>query len=163
MSTFHSTAESTNIRSLSIQSGSGSSISSPASLGEETFESQSKKYENCTNEQQKYLVQLWAEKQDMLNSKNARNAWPAIAEAINNKFTTNKMVDKCIRKIKYLVDAYKEKNEWNRNQTGGNLRKSKTKYSVISWHTFSGSGKVSFCWHIDACVTAMQIACDPKT
>ena len=68
----------------------------------------------------------------MLNSKNARNAWPAIAEAINNKFTTNKMVDKCIRKIKYLVDAYKEKNEWNRNQTGGNLRKSKTKYSVIS-------------------------------
>jgi len=31
-------------------------------------------------------VQLWAEKQDMLNSKDARNAWRAIAEAINNKF-----------------------------------------------------------------------------
>lgn len=40
-------------------------------------------------EQQKYLVQLWAEMQDMLNSKDARNAWRAIAEAINNKFATN--------------------------------------------------------------------------
>ncbi|XP_020616793.1 uncharacterized protein LOC110054779 [Orbicella faveolata] len=110
--------------------GSSGGISSPASLGEETFESQSpsqsnqsKKYDKWTNEQQKYLVQLWAEKQDMLNSKDTRNAWRAIADEINNKFATNKTVDKCIRKIKYLVDAYKEKKEWNRNQTDGNLRK----------------------------------------
>ena len=27
---------------------------------------------------------------------------------INNKFTTNKTVDKCIRKIKYLIDAYQK-------------------------------------------------------
>lgn len=60
----------------------------------------------------------------MINSKDSRNAWPEIAEAINNKFKTNKTVDKCLRKIKYLIDAYKEKKEWNRNQTGGNLRKS---------------------------------------
>lgn len=33
-------------------------------------------------------------------------------------------MDKCVRKIKYLIDAYKEKKEWNRYQTGGNLRKS---------------------------------------
>ena len=26
--------------------------------------------------------------------------------------------------MKYLIDAYKEKKEWNKNQTGGNLRKS---------------------------------------
>lgn len=73
-----------------------SGSSSPAPLGEETFESQSpsqsnqqsKKYDKWTNEQQKYLVQLWAEKQDVLNSKDARNAWRAIAEVINNKFAT---------------------------------------------------------------------------
>jgi len=59
----------------------------------------------------------------MLNSKDARNAWRAIAQAIN-KFATKNAVDKCVRKIKYLVDAYKEKKEWKRNQTGGNLRKS---------------------------------------
>ena len=56
---------------------------------------QSKKYDKWTNEQQKYLVQLWAEKQDMLNSKDARNAWRAIAEKIN-KFATNKTADKCV-------------------------------------------------------------------
>lgn len=66
-------------------------------------------------------MQLWAEK---LNSKDVGNAWRAIAEAINNKFTTNKTVDRGIRKITYLVDAYKEKKEWNRNQTSGNLQKS---------------------------------------
>jgi len=109
-----------------------SGSSSPAPLGEETFESQSpsqsnqqsKKYDKWTNEQQKYLVQLWAEKQDVLNSKDARNAWRAIAEEINNKFATNKTVEKCMRKIKYIIDAYKERKEWNRNQTGGSLRKS---------------------------------------
>jgi len=41
--------------------GSSGGISSPASLGEETFESQyssqSKKYDKWTNEEQKYLVQ----------------------------------------------------------------------------------------------------------
>ena len=45
----------------------------------------------------------------MINSKDSRNAWREIAEAINNKFKTNKTVDKCLRKIKYLIDAYKEK------------------------------------------------------
>ena len=56
----------------------------------------------------------------MINSKDSRNAWREIAEAINNKFQTNKTVDKCLRKIKYLIDTYKEKKEWNRHQTGGN-------------------------------------------
>ena len=109
-----------------------SGSSSPAPLGEDTFESQSpsqsnqqpKKYDKWTNEQQKCLVQLWAEKQDVLNSKDARNAWHAIAEAINNKFATDKTVDKCMRKIKYIIDAYKEWKKWNRNQTGNSLRKS---------------------------------------
>ena len=87
-------------------------------------QSTAKKYDKWTNEQQRYLVQLWADQQDMINSKDSRNAWREIAKAINNKFKTNKTVDKCLRKIKYLIDAYKEKKEWNRNQTGGNLRKS---------------------------------------
>ena len=92
---------------------------SPSSLGEaDQLDSQSpspssqstaKKYDKWANEQQRYLVQLWADQQDMINSKDSRNAWREIAEAINNKFKTNKTVDKCLRKIKYLIDAYKEK------------------------------------------------------
>ena len=72
-------------------------------------QSTAKKYDKWTNDQQRYLIQLWADKQDMINSKDSRNAWREIAEAINNKFKTNKTVDKCLRKIEYLIDAYKEK------------------------------------------------------
>ena len=110
------------------------SSTSRSSLGEaDQLDSQSpsqpslstaKKYDKWTNDQQRYLIQLWADKQDMINSKDSRNAWREIAEAINSKFKTNKTVDKCLQKIKYLIDAYKEKKEWNRNQTGGKLRKS---------------------------------------
>ena len=43
---------------------------------------------------------------------------------LNTRFKSNRTVDKCMRKIKYLIDKYKEKKDWNRNQSGGNLRKS---------------------------------------
>jgi len=67
---------------------------------------------------------LWAEKQDLINSKDSRKAWREIVRALNEKFHTNKDYDKCIRKIKYLVDLYKERTEWNNNQSGGGVRKS---------------------------------------
>ena len=50
-----------------------------------------------------------ADKQDMINSKDSRNAWREIAAAINNKFKTNKTVDECLRKIKYLLMPIKKK------------------------------------------------------
>ena len=43
---------------------------------------------------------------------------------LNTRFKSNRTVDKCMRKIKYLINKYKEKKDWNRNQSGGNLRKS---------------------------------------
>ena len=67
--------------------------------------SNGKKYDKWTNEQQRYLVQLWAEKQDKLNRKDSRIAWREITEMINSKFATNMTIDKCIRKMKYLIDA----------------------------------------------------------
>ena len=81
------------------------SSSLPSSLGEaDQLDSQSpsqpsqstaKKYDKWTNDQQRYLIQLWADKQDMINSKDSRNAFREIAAAINNKFKTNKTVDEC--------------------------------------------------------------------
>ena len=91
----------------------------PSSLGEaDQLDSQSpsqpsqstaKEYDKWTNDQQRYLIQLWADKQDMINSKDSRNAWREIAAAINNKFKTNKTVDECLRKIKYLLMPIKKK------------------------------------------------------
>ena len=59
-----------------------------------------KKYDKWTNEQQRFLVQLWAEKQDKLNNKDSRIARREITEMSNSKFPTNKTIDKCIRKLK---------------------------------------------------------------
>ena len=71
------------------------SFPSSSSLGEadqldsqspcQSSQSTAKKYDKWTNEQQRFLVQLGADKQDLINSKDSRNAWREIAEAINNK------------------------------------------------------------------------------
>ena len=43
---------------------------------------------------------------------------------LNARFDGNRTVDKCMHKIKYRIDKYKEKTDWNRKQSGGNLKKS---------------------------------------
>ena len=50
--------------------------------------------------------------------------WTKIVEELNAQFSNNRTVDKCMHKMKYIIDKYKEKKDWNRKQTGGNLRKS---------------------------------------
>ena len=37
---------------------------------------------------------------------------------------SNKTVEKCMKKIKYLIARHKEAKEWNRKQTGGSKKKS---------------------------------------
>ncbi|XP_022795551.1 uncharacterized protein LOC111346061 [Stylophora pistillata] len=77
-----------------------------------------------THAEERYLVNLWKENHDQLESKNARKVWSKIVDDLNARFKSDRTVDKCMRKIKYLIDKYKEKKDWNRNQSGGNLRKS---------------------------------------
>ena len=84
----------------------------------------STKYETFPHAKERYLVNLWKENHDQLESKNARKVWSKIVDDLNTRFKSNRTVDKCMRKIKYLIDKYKEKKDWNRNQSGGNLRKS---------------------------------------
>ena len=84
----------------------------------------STKYETFPHVEERYLVNLWKENHDQLESKNACKVWNKIVDDLNTRFKSNRTVDKCMRKIKYLIDKYKEKKDWNRNQSGGNLRKS---------------------------------------
>lgn len=84
----------------------------------------STKYETFPHAEERYLVNLWKENHDQLESKNARKVWSKIVDDLNTRFKSNRTVDKCMRKIKYLLDKYKEKKDSNRNQSGGNLRKS---------------------------------------
>ena len=69
-------------------------------------------------------MNLWKENFKQLESKNSRKVWTKNVEELNAQFSNNCTVDKCMHKMKYIIDKYKEKKDWNRKQTGGNLRKS---------------------------------------
>ena len=68
----------------------------------------STKYETFPHAEERYLVNLWKENHDQLESKNARKGWNKIVDDLNTRFKSNRTVDKCMRKIKYLIDKYKE-------------------------------------------------------
>ena len=77
-----------------------------------------------TKRDEAVLVQLWADNIDCLDSKDSRKAWDEIVRALNDKQGITKTVDQCQRKLKHLKNLYKEKKDWNRKQSGGNIQKS---------------------------------------
>ena len=66
---------------------------------------------------EKVLLQLWADNIEKIESKDSRKAWEEICKALKERQGLKK-------------NQYKEKKEWNRRQSGGNLRKS-THYDII--------------------------------
>ena len=79
---------------------------------------------------EKVLLQLWADNIEKVESKDSRKAWEEICKALNERQGLKKNVDQCQRKVKHLKNQYKEKKDWNRRQSGGNLRKSPN-YDII--------------------------------
>ena len=53
------------------------------------------------------FVQLWAEKHDQLESRESWKTWAWIAEKILKALRTNKTADKCMRKMKYIIEQCK--------------------------------------------------------
>lgn len=82
------------------------------------------KYETFPFKEEQYLVNLWKENFEQLESKNSLRVWTKIVDELTAQFSNNRTVDKCMRKMKYLIDKYKEKKDWNRKQSDGHLRKS---------------------------------------
>lgn len=80
-------------------------------------------YARWSNDEGKMLLRLWAENFDRLESREARKAWDDIAKKVNDKFGTKRTTDKYKRKIKYLVDRYKQAKDWNSQQSGVNRSK----------------------------------------
>ena len=102
---------------------------SPSSLEVEEEESvvlgtalPKKQYDTWTKEEQKTLVNLWAERHERLESKDARKVWDEIAQEIDRKFGTKRIGNKCQKKIKYLIEKYNNAKDWNCKQTGGHRR-----------------------------------------
>ena len=60
---------------------------------------------------------------DRLKSREAQKAWENITKEMKDKFGTKKTTDKYQKKMKYLVDRYKQAKDWNSKQSEGNGRK----------------------------------------
>ena len=117
-------------RSSSPQSGSsGSGTSTPtceiASTSTEGNRKQDKRQgkttqDRWTEDQVKYLVDLWEANISRLESQQSRKVWGEIATKINEQFNLARLPSQCERKIRHLKKKYKEAKDWNRSQTGGN-------------------------------------------
>ena len=69
-------------------------------------------------------MNLWVSYHERLESKDRRKNWSKFVDELNAKYNHNRNGGKCKRKIKYLVDRYKERKDWNRKQSGGSIWKS---------------------------------------
>ena len=85
---------------------------------------QAAKYNSFAPKEERYLVNLWVSYHERLESKDARKCWSKIVNELNAKYNHSRNVEKCKRKMKYLVDIYKERKDWNRKQSGGSIWKS---------------------------------------
>lgn len=81
-------------------------------------------YDTMGQDETKLLVNLWVENHYRLESKDSRTAWNKVVETLNEQYKNNRTVDKCKRKMKYLLEKYKERSDWNKKQSGGHLWKS---------------------------------------
>ena len=70
----------------SVVTDSDSPTSSISSEGLQ--ETQKKHYDKWPQEEQRALVSLWAERHELLESKDARKVWEEIARELNRKFGT---------------------------------------------------------------------------
>ena len=101
-----------------LNEGSGGASSSSSSPGEDA--KKPKQYDKWNYTEQQFLLSLWADRFDRLESKDARKVWDEVVRELNKKFNTTRPADKCKAKIKYLIEKYKAAKDWNVNQSGGN-------------------------------------------
>lgn len=67
-----------------------------------------KLYEIWSKDEEKLFVDFWVENYELLESKDFRKIWGKIVEEFNRRLRCNKIVEKCIRKMKYIISRYKE-------------------------------------------------------
>ena len=67
---------------------------------------------------------IMGRKPRIVRKQRAQTAWRKISEELNPSLESNKTVEKCMKKMTYLIEKYKYAKEWNRKQTGGTRRQS---------------------------------------
>ena len=109
------------LRSMTLTEASACSIPYPVERSKKVKKG---KYDTCAQAEQQLLVQLWAKNHEWLESRESRTAWRKIFDNLNADMKSNKVVEKCIKKIKYLIERHEEAKEWNRKQTERKKKKS---------------------------------------
>eukprot|EP00794_Sanderia_malayensis_P020826 gene20826-22870_t len=74
-----------------------------------------------TEEQTSYLLQLWADHKDYIDSAHSQNAWKRLTEKFVKKFTVIRTTEQIKRKVNNHVDKYKV-SDWNKKPSGGHTR-----------------------------------------
>ena len=97
-------------------------VSSEASSSSEASQQARKPRTEWWKEEVEYLLRLWAENYESINSVHSRKAWKEIVLKFNNKFDSQRRMDLVRRKINYHIQRYKEVRDWNKNKSGGNTR-----------------------------------------
>lgn len=126
-STSHtSIAQENDLRARSMQaSASQASCSSSQSFPDPVpVDTGKRSNERWSDDEEKMLINLWAENFERINSSQARKAWDGIAKQMNLKFETKRASERFQNKIKNLIERCKICKDGNSKQTGGNLRTS---------------------------------------
>jgi len=88
--------------SLQFSEDSSMPASTPTSLCHTSLSSENKKAQDrWGKEEEKLLVQLWAEKHDQLEGRESRKTWAWITKILKT-LGTSKTANKCIWKMKYI-------------------------------------------------------------
>jgi len=102
---------------------SSSSDSPPVPVNEEEeSEGSRRSYDKWTEPQEGFLIDLWGEYNNGLESAQSRRYWIKILERLNNKFRSSWSLNQIQRKIRYFKEQFKKVKDWNRKQTGGNRK-----------------------------------------
>ena len=67
-----------------------------------------KVYDKWTEEQETFLIDLWAEYDNELESAQSRKYWVKIQERLNKRFKSSRSVTQIQRKIPYLKEQFKK-------------------------------------------------------
>ena len=82
--------------------GDAESVRDTSSAGESSKKARKQRAE-WTNEQSSFLLQLWAENYDYINSAHSRKAWKRVSAKMNEKFPITRTLDQIKRKVSHSL------------------------------------------------------------
>lgn len=82
-------------------------------------------YDTWSQEEKRLLVHLWSGHFEKLQrKKDTKKVWQNISDALHSRLGSTKGLEKCTKKMKYLIERYREAKEAGSKRADGFIRKS---------------------------------------